>query len=149
MSDENPQEVPPAWPAVGDRVDYCSVIGGPPVRFNQIVRAGPQLVCGTWCVWLEGKIGCVAVKACRKTSTIPALWFDRDGCGPDHFGLHLKPVKPDMGGAIPAALGILVRAGDLVIKGGAMVDGGFYLHREEVAELHKQLGEWLKNNEST
>lgn len=77
---------------------------------------------------------------------IPALWFDAKGCGPDELALQLHPFASEMDGEIPASLGIRVRAGELVIGAGPLVDGGFNLHRDQVAELHRQLGAWLEEN---
>lgn len=79
---------------------------------------------------------------------IPVLWFDARGCGPDELALELHPFPAEavMGGIIPAVLGIRVRAGDLVIGAGPLVDGGFNLHRDGAAELHRQLGAWLEAN---
>lgn len=79
-------------------------------------------------------------------SNVPVLWFDSKGCGPDEFTLELRPFPPDLGGAIPAHLGIQVRAGSLVILGGALIDGGFYLDRTSAAALHAQIGAWLDAN---
>ncbi len=80
------------------------------------------------------------------TNDIHALWFDHRGHGPSEFRLELHPFASEMDGEIPATLGIRVRAGDLVIAGGDLVDGGFNLHRSMAEELHRQLGAWLKAN---
>jgi hypothetical protein len=82
----------------------------------------------------------------RKPDTIPVLWFDSRGCGPDELALDLHPFPAELDGAIPATLGIRVRAGDIVIGAGPLVDGGFNLHRDCAAELHRQLGAWLEAN---
>lgn len=63
------EETEPTWPNVGDVVNYSSVIGKPPTQFNMVVRSGPELVGGTWCVWLTGKAGCVAIAACTPART--------------------------------------------------------------------------------
>ncbi len=79
---------------------------------------------------------------------IQALWFDSKGCGPDLFDLQLQPMKTLMDGehvVAPASLGLRVRAGDLVILGHRMIDGGFNLHRDQVEELHRQIGAWLED----
>lgn len=55
---------PPAWMVEGAIVDYHSIIGGPITQPGMVVRAGPQLMCGHWSVWLKGKAGSVAVEAC-------------------------------------------------------------------------------------
>lgn len=77
---------------------------------------------------------------------IPVLWFDREGCGPDELALELHhfPAQTDMD--IPAWLGLRVRARGIVINAAKMVDGGLNLHREQVVELHAQLGKWLEEN---
>ncbi len=54
----------PAWLVVGTVVDYHSIIGGPVTQPGMVVRHGPQMMCGSWVVWLTGKAGCVAVDAC-------------------------------------------------------------------------------------
>ena len=49
---------------VGDVVNYSSVIGEPPTKFNLTVRTEPELLGGhTWVVWLHGFSGCVATAA--------------------------------------------------------------------------------------
>jgi hypothetical protein len=76
------------------------------------------------------------------------LWFDSNGCGPDHFYLEVYPFKELRDGdelVAAASLGLRVRAGDLVILGRGMIDGGFNLDREQVDRLHQQLGAWLAN----
>jgi hypothetical protein len=77
------------------------------------------------------------------SARIPVLWFDRRGCGPDELELELAPFAAEKDGAIPATLGLRVRAGELVIGAEPLVDGGFNLARGQVAELHEQLGAWL------
>lgn len=82
---------------------------------------------------------------------IPALWFDAKGCGPDQMFLELYAFKALMDGetlVAPPHLGLRVRAGNLVIMGASLVDGGFYLGREQVEELHRQLGAWLSSDTS-
>lgn len=84
-----------------------------------------------------------------KGRAIPALWFNHKGCGPDHFMLEVQPLKALKDGdelVCPPSLGIRVRCGELVILGGDMVDGEFNLHREQVEELHRQLGEWIASD---
>jgi hypothetical protein len=78
---------------------------------------------------------------------IHALWFDRNGCGPDHFKIELQPMKQlkDGGDLVcPATLGLRLRAGELVILGASMIDGGFMLDREQ---LQKQIDAWLEATE--
>lgn len=80
------------------------------------------------------------------TDRIPVLWFDSKGCGPDELALQLHPFPAELDGKIPAWLGLRVRAGDLVIGAKALIDGGFNLHRDQVENLYRQLGEWLAAN---
>ncbi len=80
---------------------------------------------------------------------IPVLWFTRKGGGPDEMFLELEPLKELRDGAdlvCPATLGLRVRAGELVILGAPLVDGGFQFARDQVADLHRQLGAWLARN---
>lgn len=83
------------------------------------------------------------LKVDKKVDTIPVLWFDSSGRGPDELALELHPFPAELDGKIPAFLGIRVRAGDIVIGASALVDGGFNLGREQATELHRQLGAWL------
>lgn len=56
----------PSWLKPGVKVDYHSIIGGPVTAPSLEVVAGPQELGGpggTWCVWLDGKSGCVSVEA--------------------------------------------------------------------------------------
>lgn len=83
------------------------------------------------------------------TGRVPVLWFDSKGCGPDHFYLEVFPFKELRDGdelVAPPSLGLRLRAGDLVILGRGMIDGGFNLGREQVAAFHQQLGAWLASN---
>lgn len=87
---------------------------------------------------------------------IPALWFDNKGCGPSDLALQLHPFQSEMNGAIPASLGLRIRVGTVAngrafIYGAAseLVDGGFNLAREQVVDLHRQLGEWLDATPAT
>ena len=77
---------------------------------------------------------------------ITALWFDRDGCGPDVLAFELHPFRAEKDGKIPASLGLRVRAEDIVINAEPMIDGGFKLGIEQVEELCRRLGEWLTEN---
>lgn len=79
---------------------------------------------------------------------IPALWFTRDGYGPDELTLQLQPFPAE--NLIPASLGIRVRlpaprgvAPPIIFHATSLIDGGFYLHREQAEALHRQIGEWL------
>ena len=75
-----------------------------------------------------------------------ALWFDSRGCGPDHFRLEVVPMPKLMDGedvVSEATMGIRLRAGELVINGQSMIDGGFMMDREQASELYRQIGEWL------
>lgn len=76
---------------------------------------------------------------------VQALWFDSRGYGPDELALELSPFPSEKDGAIPASLGIRVRAGAIVIGAVGMLDGGFHLSRQDAAELHRQIGEWLES----
>lgn len=67
--DNQDPTLPPAWPSVGDHVDYHSIIGGPVTQHDLVVRSGPQLMGRSWVVWLTGKAGCVAVEACSRVAT--------------------------------------------------------------------------------
>lgn len=82
-----------------------------------------------------------------KHQKIPALWFTSKGGGPDELALELHAFAPELDGKIPPRLGIRVRADGLVINAALMVDGGFYMAPEQVAELHRQLGAWLAAND--
>lgn len=80
---------------------------------------------------------------------IPALWFTSKGGGPDEMFLELEPLKELRDGSdlvAPATLGLRVRAGELVILGAALIDGGFQFAREQVEQLHRGLGAWLARN---
>lgn len=79
----------------------------------------------------------------EKPAQIPVLWFDSQGRGPDEFRLELHPFPADADGIDERTLGIRVRANGFVIRGSDLVDGGFYVDRATIAELHKQLGAWL------
>jgi hypothetical protein len=58
---------PPLWLKEGAVVDFCATIGQPPTATGLVVKWGPELqASGRWVVWLEGKLGCVAVEACVK-----------------------------------------------------------------------------------
>lgn len=62
------------------------------------------------------------------TGRVPVLWFDARGCGPDQFYLEIHPFKEIRDGedlVAEASLGLRLRAGDLVIVGRGMIDGGF------------------------
>lgn len=77
-----------------------------------------------------------------ETKTIPVLWFTATGAGPNEFKFKLRDFPSEVGE--PSALGMQVKAAGLVIgDAGALIDGGFYFHREQIAELHRQLGAWL------
>lgn len=137
---------PPEWLVVGAFVDYCSVLGEPPTELGLKVRSDPgQLDSGHWVVSLEGKSAVVSIDACLP-STIEALWFNSKGHGPDELHLQLQHMPSQLDGKIPATLGLRVRAGDLVIGAGALVDGGFALHRTQAAKLAAQLEAWLAEN---
>ncbi len=82
---------------------------------------------------------------------VDALWFTASGFGPNAFTLKLRGFPAEEHSPTPA-LGISFHAskegliiGDTV---GAMLGGGLYFHREQVAELHRQFGMWLEENKS-
>ncbi len=75
-----------------------------------------------------------------------ALWFDAEGCGPDGFQIEMHEFPADMGGRIPAWLGLRVRAAGLVIMGADSTDGGFNIDRDQVARLHDLFSRWLVAN---
>lgn len=78
---------------------------------------------------------------------IPVLWFTSNGGGPDDMFLEpttIREIREANGDLVaPANLGLRVRAGELVILGACMVDGGFFLGRAQVEQLHRALGDWL------
>ena len=79
---------------------------------------------------------------------VPALWFDKQGCGPSELAIELRPFPSERNGAIPAMLGLRIRVGDQnggFVYGDAtdMVDGGFLLHVDQVREFHHRLALWL------
>lgn len=87
----------------------------------------------------------------NKPDVIPVLWFNRNGCGPDEMAIELEPLPALMDGTdlvAPATLGLRVRSGGFVMLGEPMVDGGFQLASEQVADLHRQLGAWLASTGS-
>lgn len=112
----------------------------------------PSTVPSTY-ISLEAPESVIALQADRlrrpsdpSTGRVPALWFDSKGCGPDHFYLEVFPFKELRDGdklVAPPSLGLRLRAGDLVILGRGMIDGGFNMERAQIAELHRQLGAWL------
>lgn len=81
---------------------------------------------------------------------IYALWFDRQGMGPDCLRLQLHPFSSEMDGAIPASLSIRVMVDEnnpvmMMASSALMIDGGLNLSKETAAELHRQLGAWLES----
>jgi hypothetical protein len=52
-----------AWIKPDAKADYHSIIDGPVTQPNMTVRVEPQIMCGSWVTWLEGKSGCVACDA--------------------------------------------------------------------------------------
>ncbi|MGN6107070.1 MAG: hypothetical protein ACTHU0_18330 [Kofleriaceae bacterium] len=81
---------------------------------------------------------------------IPAMWMDEDGVGPDGIVLVLQHwPPPELAAALsrPDPRVLLVvhpEAGEMYAsKIGALFGGALDLHRESVADLHRQLGEWL------
>jgi hypothetical protein len=80
------------------------------------------------------------------TDLIPVLWFGPKETGPDELALQLHPFPTEFDGESPASLGISVRGGETVIGLESMFDGWFNLRREQIVELHRQLGAWLEKN---
>lgn len=76
---------------------------------------------------------------------IPALWFTPEGYGPSEIALRLHPFPAARPGRIPASLGlrVVLPSADAIVYVSGLVDGGFNLGREQVVELHRQIGEWL------
>lgn len=78
---------------------------------------------------------------------IPVLWFTPDRGGPDALALQLHHFPAELDGRIPAWLGLRVKANlSFILNAGPMIGGGFNLHRNQVVELHGQLGAWLAAN---
>lgn len=83
---------------------------------------------------------------------IHVLWFTRSGGGPDEMFLELQPLKELRDGSrlvAPPTLGLRVRAGELVILGAALIDGGFQMDRAQAQNLHDQIGAWLAEHPET
>lgn len=77
-------------------------------------------------------------------TVVPALWFDKNGCGPSELAFHLRSFVEPRG--FMDALGIQVKVNDGGMVGpraGELIGAGFLIHRDQVADLHRQLGEWL------
>jgi hypothetical protein len=79
-----------------------------------------------------------------KNAPIPALYFDRDGLGPDHVALEVALLPDEIGAELNAgrAMGLRIRGVGLVMH--LPIDGGFMLGEQEVKQLHEQLGAWLE-----
>lgn len=90
-----------------------------------------------------------------KQPLIPALWFDANGCGPSELALWFYSFAAEKGGAIPASLGLGIvmdehEQGAMVMPNAAvLIDSGFNLGRDQVADLYRTLGEWLAANPSS
>lgn len=91
----------------------------------------------------------------KKTPAIGApvdvLWFDKDGCGPDVLSIQPWNFRAEMGGRIPATLGLRImktsESMSLPLMNGAaraMVEGGFVLDRESAQQLAKSIDDWLE-----
>lgn len=50
-------------PAVGDKVNYHAIIGGPVTSAGHIVQQVDRLSCGELVAFISGKSGCVSVDA--------------------------------------------------------------------------------------
>lgn len=82
----------------------------------------------------------------KQGTPIPALWFDSKGCGPSDLALQLRTF--DAEGGCPAFLGIKIRTNPnphpiVYAQAGSLVESGFSMQSEQVADLYGQLGEWL------
>lgn len=76
-------------------------------------------------------------------SKIPALFFDKDGLGPDEVALESTPVRQIHPKDRPA-LSLRIRSNGLAMR--APIDAGFFMYREQVLELHTELGAWLEKS---
>lgn len=72
----------------------------------------------------------------------PALFFDDNGCGPDHVELTVSamPSLPEIPSSGGLALNVGVPEGEI---GMLVKEGGFFMKHETIAELHRKLGEYL------
>lgn len=75
---------------------------------------------------------------------IPVLWFNKEGTGPDEMALQVIDFPID--GKNPARMGLRVRRERLVIVGEPLVDGGFFMDRDQAERLHGAIGKWLEAN---
>lgn len=88
----------------------------------------------------------------EKKPAVPALWFDKDGCGPDCLAIrphHFKSKVMPSGGLIEATLGLRIESRPdslpvLLESGRRMVEGGFVMDRESVQQLAAGLDDWLE-----
>lgn len=84
-----------------------------------------------------------------ESKQIYALYFDADGNGPTV--LHVKPYAFD--DLKPQALGLQLElskgVGNFNMNNAPIGAGLFFTRRENVAELHRQLGVWLDAHPET
>ena len=91
-------------------------------------------------VWRRNEGG--IVKSNEIIPVGPALFFDGNGCGPDHVELTVSALRslPDIPGSGGLALTVSVADGEI---GMLVKEGGFCIKRDTIAELHRKLGEYL------
>lgn len=75
---------------------------------------------------------------------VPALYFDKDGLGPDHVYLELFSVRGD--DVMETSLSLRVRAGEFVMR--AQIDGGYLMGRQQVEQLRDALTQWLTSTKA-
>lgn len=93
------------------------------------------------------------LNAIREDAPIYVRWFDGHG-GPTHLQLRIEPAGVTLPSTSPwIVLGVVgVDSGDemtgddiaTIPEHAALMDGGFAISRDDVAELHRQLGVWLE-----
>ena len=79
-----------------------------------------------------------------KQAPTPALFFDKDGCGPSYTALEVTNLRGSPG-QFPDSMGLRVLrdpSGPGLIFTDAL-DGGFMMDRASAADLHTRIGAWL------
>jgi hypothetical protein len=86
-------------------------------------------------------------------ATIPALWFDAKGYGPTAWSICVRSFDTELGreSEIDQQLGIRIQGpsgmGKTLLAVNpthhALLDSVFLMRRENIEELHRQLGAWL------
>lgn len=85
----------------------------------------------------------------KKLLTIPMLWFDAKGYGPSELEVDVVSNQEDDPEfkAIPPVIGLRFMArsdaGFVMENVEPILGGGPFMHREQVEQLHRVLGEWL------